>query len=269
LSFQPFILLALFLCTISLPLLGITKVIYSYAQRNSQLTRQNNQLSNKAADILQQVEMLEGEVKNLQERAGVSNSKSPSPPSNSASPQGGVGVAIEAEMLLAIAKAKLPNLWSNLRGNVKPALEETLDREAARPKGIPLKTTKVDISSGFGLRRNPFGWNYEFHNGLDFAGDYGSPVYVTAPGVVIEAEWSDGYGYHVIVDHGYGYQTLYAHLSATAVTLGMQIERDRIVGYLGNTGRSSGPHLHYTIYHNNKAVDPMQYLNLDQLSQHD
>jgi murein DD-endopeptidase MepM/ murein hydrolase activator NlpD len=119
----------------------------------------------------------------------------------------------------------------------------------------------TEISSEFGLRPNPFGRGYEIHAGLDFTAAYGSPVYGTAPGTVVKAGWSaGGYGNHVVVEHGYGYRTLYAHMSALKATVGRKVERNTILGYLGNTGRSSGPHLHYSVYHNDEAVDPKNYL---------
>lgn len=247
--------------SVMFPAWWIYRVVYSYAHRNTQLVEENTQLTKEANDILERVEALEGEINNLQERAGISDGHSSSE-EESVDSQGGAELAVDAEVLLAIAKSRLPGLSSDLKGEVRPALEETLDREEALPHGIPLKDQNdAKITSEFGLRRNPFGRNYEFHAGLDFRGAYGSPIHVTAPGVVIKAEWSGGYGYHVIVDHGYGYQTLYGHMSGMAVKAGMQIERDRIVGYLGNTGRSSGPHLHYGVYRNGHAVNPKDYLD--------
>lgn len=241
---------------LSLSALSIGAVIYSYAHQNTVLTQRNTALTEEAIDILQRVESLEVEINALQERAGVSSPE----PSETASPQGGVEQALPAEALLHAADAQLPDLSTSLKEKVAPALEQTLVREAARPNGVPLKVP-TQITSPFGLRRNPFGRGFEFHNGLDFRGWYGTPIHVTAPGVIEIAGFNGGYGYHVIVDHGYGYRTLYAHLSKIEVTQGTWVGRDQVVGYLGSTGRSSGPHLHYTIYHNRKAIDPQDYLD--------
>jgi murein DD-endopeptidase MepM/ murein hydrolase activator NlpD len=158
------------------------------------------------------------------------------------------------------AQGRIFQLVGNLKGEIKPALEQTLEREAARPTGIPLQG-EFNQTSGFGPRRNPFGGGYEFHKGLDFIAAYGSPIQVTAPGVVVFSGASGGYGNHVIVDHGYGYQTLYAHLSKLGVVKGAKIDRRQIVGYLGNTGRSTGPHLHYSVFYSGEAVDPKGYLD--------
>lgn len=260
LSFQPLLVVVVVAVLVSLPIVSVFKLITSYAHKNDQLTQQNNALTQEASNILEQVEVLETEIDTLQQRAGLEEGSKPSAAPRETRPEGGIGIPVEAEILLAVAQSKLPMLEADLRGEVQPALEQTLDREDARPLGIPLKQ-RAEVSSQFGVRRNPFGRSYEFHSGLDFKGAIGTPIYATAPGIVIKAEWNGGYGYHVIVDHGYGYQTLYAHLSRMAVTQGTSINRDRVVGFLGNTGRSSGPHLHYGVYRNGHAVDPKSYLN--------
>lgn len=174
---------------------------------------------------------------------------------------GGMGGSIGAEDLLAAAKAKLPTLIKELEGEVEPALNEIIVREEAKPKGIPLAAKDTEVTSGFGFRPNPFGWGYEFHQGIDFVAAYGSPVYATASGTVIKAEWEPGYGNHVIVDHGYGIETLYAHLSGLKVGSGDRLDSHQTIGYLGNTGRSSGPHLHYSVLRNGQQVDPKKYLD--------
>jgi len=173
----------------------------------------------------------------------------------------GMGGATGAEDLLAAAKSKIPNLIQQLEGKVEPALEEIIVREEAKPLGVPLTAQDTEITSGFGFRHNPFGWGYEFHQGIDFVAAYGSPVHTTASGTIVKAEWEPGYGNHVIVDHGYGLETLYAHLSDIKVEAGDRVKRDYVLGYLGNTGRSSGPHLHYSVFHNGQPVDPKKYLD--------
>jgi murein DD-endopeptidase MepM/ murein hydrolase activator NlpD len=101
------------------------------------------------------------------------------------------------------------------------------------------------------------------HEGIDFVGPVGKPILATADGVVVKAEYIGGYGNHVKVDHGYNYETLYAHLSEIQVHTGDRVKRGEVVGALGNTGRSSGPHLHYGIYRNGQAVNPRYYLKLE------
>lgn len=271
-NFQPFLVLTLAAIAASVPITWVGKVVYSYAHKNSVLTETNDELTEQAQDILQQVEVLETRIDDLQERAGISGEsshQSGTPSSDqsstrlrpSAPSQGGIGTPADAETLLAAAESQLPSLLKDLQLEVQPALEKTLVREEARPKGIPVKVRGTEISSEFGLRPNPFGGGYEVHGGLDFTAAYGAPIYGTAPGIVIKSGWSaGGYGNHVIVEHGYGYRTLYAHMSALKATVGQRVDRNTVLGYLGNTGRSSGPHLHYGVYHNDQAVDPKNYL---------
>jgi murein DD-endopeptidase MepM/ murein hydrolase activator NlpD len=257
LSFRPWMIIVGISATIAIPTISIGTIVYSYAHSNAVLTERNSSLTEEAIDIVERIETLETQINHLQQRAGVPDEDAPVEES---SPQGGEASTVQAEALLEEANAQLPDLSADLRQDVMPALEQTLAREEARPQGIPLKVT-TEITSEFGVRRNPFGRGGEFHNGLDFKGWYGTPIHVTAPGVVEVAESSGGYGHHVIVNHGYGYRTLYAHMSKIEVSQGTQVQKDQVLGYVGNTGRSSGPHLHYTIYRDGVAIDPKNYLN--------
>lgn len=139
-------------------------------------------------------------------------------------------------------------------------LESALNRILARPNGWPI-TDKAEITSHFGARTNPFGENsYEFHKGMDFAAPLGSSVQVTAPGVVVEAGLMGANGNLVVVEHGYGYRTAYAHLSKIMVVKGEQLKLGQVVGLLGSTGRSTGPHLHYAIYIDGTLVNPASFM---------
>ncbi|WP_370895958.1 M23 family metallopeptidase [Chryseobacterium gossypii] len=118
-------------------------------------------------------------------------------------------------------------------------------------------------SSGFGHRENPFGkGNIEGHKGIDFKGAMGSPVRTTAKGDVIFAGVKGGYGNCVVIRHGKEFQTLYGHLSSINVKKGEDVEPGSIIGKIGSTGRSTGPHLHYEIIRNGTKIDPETYLNL-------
>jgi murein DD-endopeptidase MepM/ murein hydrolase activator NlpD len=139
------------------------------------------------------------------------------------------------------------------------ALKE-LDRKLAGiPIGIP---HPGKITSKFGYRRNPFtNRGREMHSGIDLKGRTGDPVKVTANGKVVFAGYEGAYGNVVKVDHPNGFQTRYAHLSKTKVKKGQNIEVGTVVGLLGNTGRSTGSHLHYEILQNNKKLNPEKYFN--------
>jgi len=118
------------------------------------------------------------------------------------------------------------------------------------------------ISDYFGVRRDPFLRTTKFHHGIDFAGPKGVPVYATGNGKVEVAEFSFfGYGNVILIDHGFGYKSRYAHLQKIIVKPGDTVVRGQIIGTLGNSGRSTGPHLHYEVIHRNKTVDPINYFN--------
>jgi murein DD-endopeptidase MepM/ murein hydrolase activator NlpD len=116
-------------------------------------------------------------------------------------------------------------------------------------------------SSGFGMRRNPFGGSStEFHKGQDISAPMGASVIATADGVVICAGWQRGYGQVVYVDHGNGLSTRYGHLSRIEVVEGQTVKRGELLGRVGSTGRSTGPHLHYEVRVNGLATNPIPYL---------
>lgn len=258
-SIHPLILVAILLGSISFPVVSVAKAFQTMTNRNSQLTRENRSLNQQAREILEGMEQLEAEIDALQRRAGISEDEATGEAQQSRLPQGGVPLAVEGKVFLSVAEEQLPQLIEDLEGT-QPALEATLKREEAKPQGVPLKV-RFRETSGFGFRGNPFGGGSEFHAGLDFVAPFRSPIYPTAPGKVIRAEMSRGYGYHVVIDHGYGYKTLYGHMAGLAVTPGMTVDRDRMIGYLGNTGRSTGPHLHYEVLRNDQPVDPKYYLD--------
>ena len=127
----------------------------------------------------------------------------------------------------------------------------------ARPAGWPVKGW---ITSSFGVRRDPFDGRRRMHEGLDIATRTGTPVLATAAGIVREVGSDPGYGKLVVVDHGYGYTTLYAHNSQIKVKVGQRLKRGDLVALAGNTGRSSGPHVHYEVRFNGVPVNPHKYL---------
>jgi murein DD-endopeptidase MepM/ murein hydrolase activator NlpD len=116
------------------------------------------------------------------------------------------------------------------------------------------------ITSSFGERLDPFNGEGAFHSGVDISGSFGEPVRATADGTVEIAAMATGYGREILINHGNGIQTLYGHLSGFAVTTGQQVNRGQIIGYVGMTGRSTGPHLHYEVRIHNTPVNPYRYL---------
>ncbi|RXF74007.1 M23 family metallopeptidase [Hansschlegelia zhihuaiae] len=128
---------------------------------------------------------------------------------------------------------------------------------------VPLRTPAPgsSITSGFGARVDPFLGRMAFHAGLDFEGDLGEAVKATAAGRVASAGWSGGYGNMVEIDHGGGLSTRFGHLSAIAVREGDEVRIGSVLGRVGSTGRSTGPHIHYETRVNGEAVDPLRFLN--------
>ncbi len=116
------------------------------------------------------------------------------------------------------------------------------------------------ITCAFGERMDPFSGEGAFHTGVDIGAQYGDPVHATADGVVINAEDHVGYGRLVVVDHGFGVTSWYGHLSSLNVTVGQQIKRGDVIGYVGVSGRTTGPHVHYEVRINGAPVNPMRYL---------
>ncbi|WP_342642473.1 M23 family metallopeptidase [Rhodoligotrophos ferricapiens] len=125
------------------------------------------------------------------------------------------------------------------------------------PIWLPLATSRV--TSGFGLRRDPFRRRLALHSGIDLKSHYGAPVRATAAGIVMEAQWMAGYGKMVAIHHDKGLSTRYAHLSTISVVPGQRVVKGLIIGRLGNTGRSTGAHLHYETRVNGRAVDPKRF----------
>jgi len=135
----------------------------------------------------------------------------------------------------------------------------------AIPAIQPLSNTNLNrIASGFGKRIDPLYKEYRVHFGLDFAAPSGTPIYATADGVVKVAGFnSDGYGNKVVIDHGFGYQTLYGHMVRINVNPGQSVVRGSVIGYVGSTGKSTGPHCHYEVIKNGTKVDPVYYFYND------
>ncbi len=116
------------------------------------------------------------------------------------------------------------------------------------------------VASGFGYRIHPIYKTSKMHTGMDFTSPVGTDIYATGNGVVKSIEMSNkGYGYHVVISHGFGYETLYAHMSKIKVRAGQAINRGEVLGVVGNTGTSSGPHLHYEVIKDGNKIDPLNF----------
>ena len=132
-----------------------------------------------------------------------------------------------------------------------PAIQPVMNKDLKR------------VASGYGMRIDPVYHVRKFHQGMDFTAPTGTEVFATGNAKVDFAGWKQGYGNTVILDHGYGYKTLYAHLYKILVRKGQKVRRSDIIALVGNTGKSTGPHLHYEVRLNNKPVDPRNYYFYD------
>jgi murein DD-endopeptidase MepM/ murein hydrolase activator NlpD len=117
------------------------------------------------------------------------------------------------------------------------------------------------ITAGFGQRQDPFSGEGVFHSGVDICAPFGTHVEAGGDGIVMQAGWDSGYGNEIIVDHGYGMTTKYGHLSKIYVVVGQEVKRGEVIGAVGMTGRTTGPHLHYEVMVNETPVNPMKYLH--------
>lgn len=127
------------------------------------------------------------------------------------------------------------------------------------PFAVPVQST-FRFTSGFGYRTDPKGAGTRMHSGTDFAADYGTPIYTTGDGIVTQAGWDNGYGRMITVQHAFGIETRYAHLSQIRVTVGERVSRGDQIGDMGNSGRSTGTHLHYEVRVGGSPVNPMTYI---------
>jgi murein DD-endopeptidase MepM/ murein hydrolase activator NlpD len=119
----------------------------------------------------------------------------------------------------------------------------------------------ASLSSSFGMRNHPVLGGRRAHKGVDLAMPIGTPIYATADGVISRADWFSGYGLYVAIEHGGELQTRYGHMSRLNVAAGQQVKKGDIIGYVGSTGRSTGPHLHYEVRVAGVAVNPIPYMN--------
>ncbi len=136
---------------------------------------------------------------------------------------------------------------------------------AAIPSIQPVSNKNLNrVASGFGYRIDPIYKDRRLHAGLDFTAPSGTPIYATADGVVRDAGFNTGgFGNRVVIYHGFGYETTYSHMYRIKARIGEKIKRGEVIGYIGTTGKSTGPHLHYEVHRNGVAVDPIYYFYND------
>ncbi len=216
------------------------------AFENERLRAENERQRLELEKLNNRVEKVEDTSRKLAEKSGVVETGSTSPGT------GGPALPLD-EMAIETLAAKMNRLEEDMS-----AYEAILRQRGYTPTLWPVEGT---LEGGFGGRRNPFGGGgYEFHSGQDIEAASGAPVVSGAAGRVSFVGWQNGYGQLVIVDHGGGLSTRYGHLSHIDVELDQPVSRGQLVGKVGSTGRSTGPHLHYEVRINDQAVNPLPYL---------
>ncbi|MFC4778767.1 M23 family metallopeptidase [Paenibacillus sp. GCM10023252] len=224
------------------------------------LSEQAEQMKVKMAELGQ----LELELKQL---AGIRTTDTPNDLVTEAGGQGGVDLPLREEPhepLIAGTKRDYESIGERM-AEMKPSLLKTrssLERykkmQDITPTIWPADSRKV--TSLFGIRKDPFNGKDTFHSGLDLGGSIGEPVYATADGVVSLSDEDDTHGNYIMINHGRGVRTRYLHLHTRAVEDGDKVKKGQPIGELGNTGRSTGPHLHYEVSVNGENVDPRPYI---------
>jgi murein DD-endopeptidase MepM/ murein hydrolase activator NlpD len=212
---------------------------------NQRLRAENDRQKQELEKLNNRVEKVEDTSRKLAEKSGVVT-EATTPGS------GGPEMPLD-ENALGLLTAKMTRLEEDMR-----SYESVLRLRGYTPTVWPVAGK---LEGGFGGRRNPFGGSgYEFHSGQDIEAAMGTPVVAGASGRVSFVGWQNGYGQLVVVDHGGGLSTRYGHLSHIDVKLGESVARAQLLGKVGSTGRSTGPHLHYEVRINDQAVNPLQYL---------
>jgi murein DD-endopeptidase MepM/ murein hydrolase activator NlpD len=214
---------------------------------NQRLRAENEKQRNELKNLNNRVDAVEDTSRRLAEISGIA-------PDQQASLHGQGGPAVPLD---SAGLAALENKTAQLERSMHK-YEEALRERGMTPSLWPVAGR---LESGFGGRRNPFGGrSFEFHTGQDIDAAWGTPVVAAASGKVVIAGWQHGYGQVVYINHGSGLTTRYGHLSQIGVKIGQTVSRGEVLGNVGSTGRSTGPHLHYEVRINDNAVNPLPYL---------
>jgi len=244
------------------------------------LQKQNSQLRDEYNDLSDELETMQKQMHELEKRDNdvyrAIFEASPIPDSARAKELAKQQEIAKVEglrehQLITSIKQTLNNLHSRIAAQSKSYNEvEDLVKNKAQllahtPAIQPVSNKDLNrIASGFGYRIDPVYKTTKFHAGLDFAAPQGTPIYATADGTVTTSgNTGNGYGNHVIINHGYGYETLYGHMVRTKAIVGRPVKRGEIIGWVGSTGKSTGPHCHYEVHKNGTKIDPIYFFYND------
>lgn len=236
--------------------LSQTHELTKLRHENQELEKANEQFSRSVETLRGQLDSVEEKTKKLAIIAGVETLDSGA--------AGGVGGARLTDPVTATPdrdEVDKMNYDSRRIADDLNLLERRLSERSRMLSATPsIAPAHGILTDGFGGRRDPFTGEAGSHAAVDISSDFGQPVRAPADGVVYKAEWANGYGNVIFISHGYGFSTRYGHLSKFGVKPGDKVKRDQIIGYVGSTGRSTGPHLHYEVRLNNTPVNPLEYI---------
>ena len=226
-------------------------------QEQAQKIQELQQMAEKNQKQLAYLSKLEDQVRSQMEKSGAQL-----PPKSDASVyagKGGASLGSASEVNVMLEQEKNISLQAKAKAEDLQKLIGAIENENYRRDVTPSQwpTDGGYISSPFGGRPNPFsGYGRDWHPGIDIAVDYGTPVYASAAGYVEQSGWYGGYGNYVRLSHDFGYETAYGHMSRLAVEAGSFVKKGEVIGYVGSTGYSTGPHLHFEVMKYGEQVNP-------------
>jgi murein DD-endopeptidase MepM/ murein hydrolase activator NlpD len=236
--------------------LSQTHELTKLRRENRELQTANEQFSKSVESLRTQLHTVEDRTRKLAIIAGITTLDETS--------QGGVGgVRPSEDAAGAPYRDDLDKMSfrSHRLNSDLSVLEQKFVAQAQLLSSTPsIAPVRGILTDGFGGRSDPFTGEPGTHNAVDISSAVGQAVRAPADGIVVKAEWANGYGNVIYISHGYGYSTRYGHLSAYAIHPGQHVKRGDVIGYVGSTGRSTGPHLHYEVRLNNNPVNPLEYI---------
>ena len=242
---------------------------------STKLRQQNDQLLHKVKDLealrltIEQLQKDESIIRGFlgldggqEEGKGLGQGGEPSPDLSTIAPRDAQTIS-STQVPIVTQPPSLVQRAQDLKADLRELVEAMWDQRQVldtTPSIVPIETDKYWFSSGFGWRRSPFTGAKEFHNGLDIVSHKGTPIVAPADGVVYKRGRHRYLGKYIRINHGRGVTTTYGHLSGYNVSKGQKVTRGEVIAFMGNTGRSVGNHLHYSVKVKNRYVNPFQYI---------
>lgn len=235
--------------------LSQTHEVSKLRRENKELQTANEQFGKSVESLRNQLRTVEDRTRKLAIIAGITTLDEAS--------QGGTGGVRNDEMSVNPYRDDVDKMSfrSNNLNKDLSLLEQKFMAQSRLLSSTPsIAPVRGILTDGFGGRSDPFTREPGQHNAIDISSAIGQAVRSPADGIVVKAEWANGYGNVIYISHGYGYSTRYGHLKAFAARPGERVKRGDVIGYVGSTGRSTGPHLHYEVRINNNPVNPLEYI---------